>query len=577
MKKVTEKAYVKNEINKEVDMKFKSLKVRINMMTVIYSIIIISISSWVMFSIVSNLISQRMEEENTAFVNQIRNTIDNDLTELNNIALLFTPYGNLGASLVEFKKIENIGEKSIMMSKIKADMGVISYSNPDVLLCAFFLNDENIDFIGTVSSIEEINFEKLPVMYSNHQNIFYGPHSTSKVVDETPVISLTRTINIGSETNTYIYVETTFEDIRMLLEERRQLGYDYLLVNSQGDIIYTTQSEAGLYNSYTEFQKNDNLIFHEADSENGWKMISIVDSLTIREMERSLVLQNIMVYPNFLLSALIFSYVLIKIIARPLQRFQEGVIQLEEGDFNTLIPKTNIHEFDILIDRMHKAKLMISLLMDEIKEKEKKHAFAEISRLRAQINPHFILNTLNSVHWMAMRNKQMDIDGVIMSLTKILSYNLRNKQYTATIGDELAATQEYIKLQQLKYEIQYEFESLLGDDGLEQEMPRFILQPLVENSILHGKEAIKILLKARYVDEGIELSLRDFGGKIPETTLQYINEHKKQPEKLGIGLSYVYSALEAYYHRDDLVFFEDVKTGVLVTIILPMKGEASDV
>ncbi len=558
-------------------MKLKSLKVRINMMTAIYSIIVISISSWVMFSIVSNLISQRMEEENTAFINQIRNTIDNDLTKLNNIALLFTPYGNLGASLVEFKQIENIGEKSIMMSKIKADMGVISYSNPDVLLCAFFFNDENIDFIGTVSSIEEINFEKLPVMYSNYQNIFYGPHPTSKVVDETPVISLTSTINIGSETNTYIYVETTFEDIRMLLEERRQLGYDYLLVNSQGETIYNTQSETDLYNSYTEFQKNDNLIFHEAESKNGWKIVSIVDSSTIREMERSLVLQNIMVYPIFLLPALIFSYVLIKIIARPLQRFQEGVIQLEEGDFNTLIPKTNIHEFDILIDRMHKAKLMISLLMDEIKEKEKKHAFAEISRLRAQINPHFILNTLNSVHWMAMRNKQMDIDDVIMSLTKILSYNLRNKQYTATIGDELAATQEYIKLQQLKYEIQYEFESLLGDDGLEQEMPRFILQPLVENSILHGKEAIKILLKARYIDEGIELSLRDFGGKIPENTLQYINEHKKQPEKLGIGLSYVYSALEAYYDRDDLVFFEDAKTGVLVTIILPMKGDESDV
>ena len=559
-------------------MNFKTLKFRINMMTVIYSVIIIVISSWIMFTIVSNLIGKRIEEENSAFIHQVKNSLENDFSNLNNISILFTPYGNLGESLIQFNQMENVGDKSIMMSKIKADMGVISFSNRDVVLCTFFFNEKYTDYIGTTSSIDSVDFSKLPVMFMSHQNTFYGPHPTAKVVDESLVISVKSEVDIGSEQNTFVYVETSFDEIQTMLEGRDQDGYDYMILDQNDHIIFNTDRQNKAMTFDEIIASNRELIQYEAVSEQGWKIISVVNPSTIKSLEMGLIYKNLAIYPFFLVPGIIFSLIIINIIARPLQRFQEGVIQMEEGDFDTLIPKTDIMEFDILIERIHKAKLMISMLMDEVREKEKKRAFAEISRLRAQINPHFILNTLNSVHWMAIKNQQPAIDNIVLSLTKILSYNLRNKEYTATIGEELAATEEYLKLQQLKYDLSYQVDSNLGDDGLEHEMPRFILQPLVENSILHGKEEmIEIWIQACYRDEGIELSVRDHGGKINEETLKYVNDHKEKPQKLGIGLSYVFSALEAYYHRDDLIIFEDAGDGVSIRIFLPLEGGMENV
>ncbi|MBN2627216.1 MAG: histidine kinase [Spirochaetales bacterium] len=529
-------------------------------MTLIYSLILVIISGVIMYSIVSDLISGRIEEENRSFLLQIRDQIQNEYEKLNSISTLFSPYGNMGELLMEFYATENVGEKAVIMTDIKAGMGVMTYSNPDINLCTFFFNEAYMDFIGTTVVIREFDPDRLPLLYSEYKNLFHGPHDTVMKVDKTRVISVLSQVDIGSSRNTYAYVESDFAKIERQLLQRREEGFIYQIRDESGSTLYSTEEDPIESKDY---------ITYSASGKRGWEIVCLADPAAVREIEIKLIIKNIVRYPLFLIPCLIFSLMLAKIIGKPLQGFMQGVIQMEKGDFETIIPLTGIREFDILIERIQKAKERILRLMGEVREKEQKRAFAEISRLRAQINPHFVLNTLNSIHWMAQEKGQNEIDDTVLSLTRILSYNLQKSRFVAPIADELSAAEEYLKLQSRKYRIRYEINCLLGEDGLQQEIPRFILQPLIENSILHGKsEEIFIRIRAEYVAEGILFTLTDGGGRIDWETLR--------PDKLGIGLSFVFTALETYYIREDLISFTDTGSGLEIKILLPHEGENRD-
>ncbi len=545
-------------------MKFNTLRFRINFITLVYSLLLVVISSSIMYAIISDLIGRRIEGENTGFLMQMRDQLENEYRKLDSIATLFSPYGNLGELLSAFYANEMVGEKAVIMSDIKDDMGVITYSNPDILLCTFFFNEDYMDFIGTTVVTRDLDLESLPFLFSDFKSTFHGPHRTIKKIQKSPVISVKSDVDIGSSRDTFAYIEADFSRIGKQMDARAEEGYIYQIRNASGETLYATGEE----------RPDGGYITYEVSSEQGWNITCLADPAAVKGIEVRLIADTVARYPLFLIMGLIFSLLLLQIIGRPLQRFKEGVIQMEKGDFEALIPLTGIMEFDLLIKRIQKAKQRIGQLMNEVREKEQRRAFAEISRLRAQISPHFVLNTLNSIHWMAQEKGQKEIDDTVLSLTKILSYNLQKTRFVAVIADELAAAEEYLKLQQKKYDIHYDIDCRLGEDGLQQEIPRFILQPLIENSILHGKgESIHINLSACYVPEGILLSLCDGGGRIDGEMLDYINNHKGKPEKLGIGLSYVFTALEAYYKRDDLIVFASRESGLEIRILLPHGGE----
>lgn len=553
-------------------MNFKTLKIRINLMTIIYSIVIVAISSTIMYNVVSDLISSRLGQENVEKLNRIQLSLENDINKLNSVSLLFTPYGNLGEAMLLFNQIQDVGEKGILMTKIKADMNVIEFSNPDINLCLFYVNDDYADFIATSSSVSDVDFQKLPVLYKTETNTYYGPHQTAKSLEKDLVISVKRNVNMGTNLPTFVYIECDFTNTFNAMKNYQDTpGYIHLLINEENRIAYSTNENK--FELGTVFDKDHLYKTYEAASAQPWRLITLVDSTVIKSIEKELVYSYLKQYPIFLFAGIIFSLILVNVIARPMQLFQEGINQMEKGDFDSLIAKTNIYEFDTLINQIHKAKLRISMLLDEVREKEKKRAFAEVSRLRAQINPHFVLNTLNTIHWMALDQKQYALDKIVLSLTKILSYNLRNDHFQTTLGDELNATEEYLRLQQLKYDIDYQISNDLGEDVLAYDMPRFILQPLVENSIMHGKsKKIIIAIQIEIAERGLLLKLSDEGGKVNEMSLKSMHLHKEKPEKLGIGLSYVFSALSSYYHRNDLISFEDNGLGLVIRILLPFEG-----
>ena len=111
----------------------------------------------------------------------------------------------------------------------------------------------------------------------------------------------------------------------------------------------------------------------------------------------------------------------------------------------------------------------------------------EIEKLLYQINPHFLMNTLNTIHWMAVMNGQQDIDKAVQALNRLLFYNLDKDGYHTDIERELSAMGEYMLLQKVRlYDFTYTIRREPETAEFCYPIPKFILQPVIENSIVHG-------------------------------------------------------------------------------------------
>jgi two-component system sensor histidine kinase YesM len=117
-----------------------------------------------------------------------------------------------------------------------------------------------------------------------------------------------------------------------------------------------------------------------------------------------------------------------------------------------------------------------------------------MEKLLSQINPHFLHNTLNSVQWMAREAGQDDIDKIVTLLVQVLHYNMGKQSLIVTIRDEIEALRNYIELQSIRYEDDLEFDIEVHPEALHVPVPRFLLQPMVENAIYHGKHDTKSII-----------------------------------------------------------------------------------
>lgn len=246
---------------------------------------------------------------------------------------------------------------------------------------------------------------------------------------------------------------------------------------------------------------------------------------------------------------------------------------------DTLKYQTGIREFDKLFEQFNAMKQRIQQLLIDVELKEKRKHQLEIEKLAYQINPHFLMNSLHSIHWMAVMRHQEEIDRVICTLNLLLSYNLGKSKEIATLRTELKVLEAYLELQKLKYDFTVEFNIQEGS-YLDQPVARFILQPIAENAVCHGMDEhgkLEIEIEKDASEGVILIRIKDDGkGLSPEMLeiLQYQDAlDSKQPGR-GIGLRYVRSMLESFYGDRAFMKIESaVLQGTTVTIVLPLGEE----
>lgn len=252
--------------------------------------------------------------------------------------------------------------------------------------------------------------------------------------------------------------------------------------------------------------------------------------------------------------------------------FSEEVETICDGDLTPSKQVFGIREFDDLFAEIEEMKRRINQLMDDVRRSEKEKRYLKIDNLYYQINPHFLMNALNSLHWLAAMSKQQEIVLYVHHLNWILSYSLGKTREMVTFRSELQVAQFYVELQQARYDFHFTMDVEEGD-YLDKPCARLVLQPILENAICHNMNEFGRLHLSISCKEGIYayIEISDDGIGIPGLKEEGMSLQTDMAKK-GIGWKYLQYTLEAYYGEEAQVFIYPVKTGgTRVTMLLPIR------
>ncbi|NLW11640.1 MAG: histidine kinase [Clostridiaceae bacterium] len=213
------------------------------------------------------------------------------------------------------------------------------------------------------------------------------------------------------------------------------------------------------------------------------------------------------------------------------------------------------------------------------KEKEagEKQRQAEIRALEAQINPHFIYNTLDTINWMAIDRDEFDISNAINTLATILRYAISNSNGTVTVRDEAEWLKKYVYLQQFRLKNKFACQINIAPDIMGFKIHKLLLQPFLENAIIHGfegerEQSVLTVDMGKYGDNGIRITIADNGKGIEEKVLNKINQRQalNSEDKNHIGIENALARMHVYYQgREKVEVTSALGQGTKIIIVLP--------
>jgi len=218
----------------------------------------------------------------------------------------------------------------------------------------------------------------------------------------------------------------------------------------------------------------------------------------------------------------------------------------------------------------------IQELIQEVVDTEKEKRKAEIKALQAQIDPHFLYNTLNTIFWKCEMDEYEDVKEMVISLSALFRLGLNNGQEMTTLGKELEHVRQYLQIQKQCYETLFDYEIEADPGDFELPVLKVVLQPLVENCILHGMKALKkpgrILVKAERTEGRLLLFVRDNGVGMDAEALEARLTEPSGPST-GYALKNVRSRLLLYYGTEaNIAFRSEPYVHTEVTISIPIEG-----
>ena len=218
----------------------------------------------------------------------------------------------------------------------------------------------------------------------------------------------------------------------------------------------------------------------------------------------------------------------------------------------------------------------INTLIEENYVKQIALKETQFKALQAQINPHFLYNTLDSINWLANVNNQKDISTMVQSLGNLMRSAINDKENIIPVSEELKLLKNYISIQKIRYEERLDF-SIIADDGvLQYYIPKLILQPIIENSINYGLEAhektCRILVKGEVADNCVILSAIDNGPGMSAELIEKIAKGQVKPKGSGVGLRNIDERIKILYGADYGIMIKScVNEGTEVIVKIPCR------
>lgn len=295
---------------------------------------------------------------------------------------------------------------------------------------------------------------------------------------------------------------------------------------------------------------------------------------------------------GFLLVLTIFGIIMVNtMINTPIHETVADISRIQKGDYTHRLKASSAKEINEISIGINNVLDELQLQNEKVIEAQKNlyearylQRESQIMALQAQINPHFLYNTMECIRSIAQERQVEEIIRIISSMIGIYRYSASNR-LTGTVGEELRCAEEYAEIMQIRFEDRFTFEFRIGQDALGIEMPKMVLQPLIENAVTHGyantldNGLISVTGECR--GEELLISVYDEGEgiapeKLDELRNSLVNAHHTEKAANRIGLYNVDQRLKKAFGENHGLEIESAKgafTKITIRIPIPGKGE----
>ena len=564
-----------------MNFKFKRIQSSITaafLFLVLFTVLIIAAIS---FSLTYEAVEKNSREYTRQLIEQVNRNIESYITNMENISIM-TLYNN---DVREYLTRDDLSseEEQVYSEKIKLLFDSILSTRKDISSIMIFGYNGRV-VISNNRNINELNPYINPTRQTWYKKakeaggaaVISSPHVQNVLQDNYYrwVVSLSRELinTDGNEKMGIFVVDLNFSIINDMCSKIKlgKRGYVFI-VDREGNIVYHPQQQLFYSNVKNEMidevinskenyfitnEGNDSRIYNIMNSVNtGWKIVGVsyINELVTNknEIERSHTLWGFIC----LTTAMIISIMLSRRISRPIKHLDSLMKEVQKGNFDIKVDIESSNEIGELSRTFHIMITKIKELMEQnMKEQELKRK-SELKALQAQINPHFLYNTLDSIVWMAEAKNSEEVVLMTSALAKLFRLSISKGEEIIPVHNEIEHVRSYLIIQQMRYRDKLDFEIDTDPEIYHYKTLKIILQPLVENSIYHGiknKGGIGIIkIKGKICNDKILLQVIDNGiGMGPEEIKNIFEKSGKSPRGSGVGVKNVNERIKLYFGKD---------------------------
>lgn len=542
-------------------MNWNSIRTKLIVFLILPIILSLGAGMFISYSLTTQSVKERTVEQNKNLLYQGYRNIAGLLEELNRISL--TAYSDS-----ELYRVLNAGHDDVAAnSTIYASLNSIYKSTPDIFQVYLFgVKDRQATLMtqttpkrwqGAAPYVDAVPPEGQSVfLQSTHESHFYGLTSPIPEIKHEQVFTLHRRIERipSNEPLGFLSIDVKLSSLQDIAEQLYDSRQERLYVtDTVGNIIYSGQEEmigqamnedwydeqleAFSQNEQGSFEINHSMfVYQRINQENAdWLIIKeIPEKHLLQEANRSVMINLIMF--GLALLVIIAATVLISIrVTAPIKRLADYMNEVKTGNLNVAVLPAGKDEIGMLTKRFRTMMETINDLILREYKLELSSKTSQLKALQAQINPHFLNNTLQIIGTLALELKVPQIYTLISALAKMMHYSMHNSDSTVTLKDELEHVNAYMELQKERFENRFSYTSEVPDHLLHLKVPKLILQPIMENYFKHGLSVTetdgRIRLQASQDKSFVFIVIENNGTSIPPGQLEGLSlELQRQAE-----------------------------------------------
>lgn len=313
--------------------------------------------------------------------------------------------------------------------------------------------------------------------------------------------------------------------------------------------------------------------YNKLKSVNNWMLFSLVPKSQLLKQSKDMQWTILWIAGGCLLVTFILTQLIARLLLQPLKNLQSLMLKVEKNDLSVRYEIPYPDEIMQVGHSFNRMLVKIQRLLERVRHAEEQKRQSEIKALQAQIDPHFLYNTLNTIYWKSQMKQLEDVQEMVLSLSSLFQLGLNKGQDMTTLQNELSHVEKYLIIQQKCYEHLFEYSIEIDPHvDLQQPVLKILLQPLVENAILHGfkdwNEGGIIRINVHQDNQNLILTVADNGVGMPDNKM-LIGEPNQPPK--GYALSNIIQRLQLEYgERADFIVNQLPDRGISISLKLPL-------